>query len=386
MTRPSHVDSQRIVSLLEELNQRLEVLAWLTEENLTEISTRQEDFSAILDPGLVKCLMVHLSLLREFNNFNPNTDGHVIDLEEKPDNVSDKDYEVADLLEKNTVDLTRWLTTDKDSFRFLSQSINNDSPGVSAFVDVSKDLRKLYLTKLITPVEEELSRERELEEIEQKLKKSKAEEADNNERLINLRRQREEGRENRNKEKHKLNIELEKNERETNDAIRDMLKKKETKMNKLKKEYEAKEKEYSATKEKLAVDLKNLIVENKKQEEEWIKSKLKLQSNKIETTIKEYDKEMIENAQQLEREMKGYNENKEALEMLEENIRQLRMEKARIEEENKREALKLKNYDNLQQQKELASAYIAAHWKGLKSRQDYEKLKKTKKKGRKKAK
>ena len=111
-----------------------------------------------------------------------------------------------------------------------------------------------------------------------------------------------------------------------------------------------------------------------------IKTKQKLLSNKIEVTIKEYDKEMIENSMQLERETKAYNENKEALEMLEEHIRQLRMEKDRIEEENKREAIKAKNYESLQQQKEIASAYIASHWKGLKARQEYEKLKKNKKK------
>jgi len=83
---------------------------------------------------------------------------------------------------------------------------------------------------------------------------------------------------------------------------------------------------------------------------------------------------------QLEREAKAFSENKESLEMLEEHIRQLRMEKERIEEESKREAIKAKNYESLQQQKEMASAYISAHWKGLKTRQEYEKLKKNKKK------
>ena len=33
MSKPSHADSQRIVSLLDEMNHRLEVLSCLTEEN-----------------------------------------------------------------------------------------------------------------------------------------------------------------------------------------------------------------------------------------------------------------------------------------------------------------------------------------------------------------
>ena len=380
MTRPSHVDSQRIISLLDEEIHRLDVLSWLTEENLIEISSRKEELSKILDPGLVKCLMAHLSLLQEFNNHNPENEGHVIDLEEKSDNVTDEAYEVADLLEKNTIEVTRWLALDEDSFKYLSQSISIGNSGVPSFIEVFKDLKKLYLTKLITPVEEELSRERELEEIEIKLKKSKNEESENNERLINLRKQREEGRENRNKIIQNLRIELEKNERETNEIIKNTLRKTENLKNKMKKEYDARDNEHSQTKEKLREIWNNLKIENKKNEEDMIKTKQKLLSNKIEVTIKEYDKEMIENSMQLERETKAYNENKEALEMLEEHIRQLRMEKDRIEEENKREAIKAKNYESLQQQKEIASAYIASHWKGLKARQEYEKLKKNKKK------
>lgn len=386
MTRPSHVDSQRIISLLDEMNHRLEVLSWLTEDNLSEISSRQEDISKILDPGLVKCLMAHLSLLRGFNNYNPENEGHVLDIEEKVDSVTDEAYEVADLLEKNTIEITRWLASDKDSFHYLSQSINIGNSGVPGFIEATKDLRKLYVTKLITPVEEELSRERELEEIEAKLKKSKAEESENNEKLINLRRQREEGRENRNKEIQKLRIELEKNDRETTETLKNLSKKNETALNRMKKEYDAKDNEYAQQKEKLREELYTKRVENKKSEEDMIRTKQKLQSNKIEITIKEYDREMNENATQLERESKAYAENKEALEMLEEHIRQLRMEKERIEEENKREAMKVKDFESLQQQKEIASAYIASHWKGLKTRQEYEKLKKNKKKRGKKAK
>ena len=218
---------------------------------MIEISSRKEELSKILDPGLVKCLMAHLSLLQEFNNHNPENEGHVIDLEEKSDNVTDEAYEVADLLEKNTIEVTRWLALDEDSFKYLSQSISIGNSGVPSFIEVFKDLKKLYLTKLITPVEEELSRERELEEIEIKLKKSKNEESENNERLINLRKQREEGRENRNKIIQNLRIELEKNERETNEIIKNTLRKTDALKTKMKKEYDARDNEHSQTKEKL---------------------------------------------------------------------------------------------------------------------------------------
>ena len=384
MSRPSHVDSQRMISLLDEFNHRLEVLSCLTEENLIEISSRQEEFSKFLDPNLVKCLMAHLSLLRGFNNFNPENHGKVIDTEERVDNLKDEDYDVADLLEKHTIEVTRWIASDSYSFKYITESLTLGNSGVPAFLDAARDLRKLYITKLLTPVEEELSRERELEEIEAKLKKAKIEETENNEKLNNLRLQRDEGRTNRNNELQKLKLEREKNERETAEEIRKISKEVETKLNKMKRDFDKEDKEHEQTKEKLTETLNTLRAENKAKEEELIKAKQKQQSNKIEVTIKEYDKEMIENTTQHERETKAHNENKESLEMLEEHIRQLRMEKDRIEEESKREAIKAKDYESLQHQKEMASAYIAAHWKGLKARQDYEKLKKgRKRKGRK---
>jgi hypothetical protein len=371
-----------MISLTDEFILRLEVLSWLTEDNLVEISTQQERFSSILDPGLVKCLIDHLSLLRDFNNFNPETDGQVIDTEEKSENISEEAYEIAELLEKNTIEVTRWLSHDKESFKFLSQVVNTASSGVPTFLDVAKDLRKLYLIKLITPVEEELSREQELEEIDAKLKKAKAEEAENNIRLVNLKRQREEGKESKNKEIQKLRIELEKNERETTESIKDTQKKNEQRYLKLKKENDSKTNEYEIKREKLRETLNNLRIENKKNEEEMIKNKQKLQSNKIEVTIKEYDKEMIENTQQLDRETKAFTENKHSLEATENLIREIRMEKSRRDEEEKKDSAKRANFEQMQKQKDLASAYIAAHWKGLKTRQDYEKLKKSKKKRR----
>ena len=117
-------------------------------------------------------------------------------------------------------------------------------------------------------------------------------------------------------------------------------------------------------------------------EEEMIKNKQKLQSNKIEITIREYDKEMIENTQQFDRETKAFMENKHSLEATENLIREIRMEKTRREEEEKKDSAKRANFEQMQKQKDVASAYIASHWKGLKTRQDYEKLKKSKKKRR----
>jgi len=58
--------------------------------------------------------------------------------------------------------------------------------------------------------------------------------------------------------------------------------------------------------------------------------------NRIGDNIRDYDTNMTENQQQNEREEKNFEENKKALEMIEDHIRQLRMEKKRMEEEEKK--------------------------------------------------
>ena len=70
-----------------------------------------------------------------------------------------------------------------------------------------------------------------------------------------------------------------------------------------------------------------------------------MQTTKIEDKIKAYDDEMIKSAGGLERETKGFEENKKALEMLADHISQLRMEQKRMAEEEERDALKRKNYE-----------------------------------------
>lgn len=66
--------------------------------------------------------------------------------------------------------------------------------------------------------------------------------------------------------------------------------------------------------------------------------------------------------------------------MLDHQIRELRIEKARMMEEAKREMQRRKNYEEMLRQRELAAEYVQAHWKGLKNRAEYEKLKKARRK------
>ncbi|CAG9312140.1 unnamed protein product [Blepharisma stoltei] len=383
MARPTHVDSQRIISLLEEMNQKLRILSWLSEENLEEVSYRQEELSSILDGDLVISLINHLRLMQAFNQYITKSDGRLIDIHDIDieNEIPEDAKTIGHHLEVSTSEVCRWLAKDPSSFEYLTKMISRTSSGTRNFSETTKDLQKLYLNKLMTPVEEEMNRERELQEIEEKLTKSKQEESSWNDKLTNLRRQREEGRENRNKEIQKLKAEIEKIKKETEDRINGINKTIQNRQKKSKQEYESKFTSLAQQFEQLTKEVDDLRAANKVKEDSLIGNKQKLM-HRLGDNIKDYDRDMIDNQQQHEREEKTFNENKKALEMIEDHIRQLRMEKKRMEEEEAKEALKRKNFDALMSQKNTASEYISAHWKGYKSRLDYEKLKKSKKKRR----
>lgn len=179
MARPTHVDSQRIISLLEEMNNKFKILTFLSEENLEEVSYRQEELSSVLDGDLVISLINHLSLMQAFNQYITKGDGRVIDIHDIDieNELADEAKTIGQHLEVSTSELCRWLMNDSVSYNYLSKSIGKSSQGLKNFADLTRDLQKLYLNKLMTPVEEEMNRERELQEIEEKLVKSKQEES-----------------------------------------------------------------------------------------------------------------------------------------------------------------------------------------------------------------
>ena len=268
--------------------------------------------------------------------------------------------------------------SDAESFKCLETSIKSYSAPMQSFAEVMRDVKKLYLSKLTTPAEEELSRERELTEIEEKLVKARAEENLWSEKLARLRREREQGREARNDELQKLKSEIEKLKKETEDQIKRINDNTNKKSKETASEYSSKIEKLRAETKVLAKDVNELRSQNKDAQDRMLNTRQKLQTGRIEDNIREYDKRMYENTEQLDRESKAFDDHKKALEMLADHISQLRMEQKRMAEEEERDAQKRKDYEMVLKQKSQAAEFVAAHWKGLKARQEYEKLKKTK--------
>lgn len=172
MARPTHVDSQRIISLLDEMQKKVRVLNWLTEDNLGQVEYNMTELLQILPLGIVEELSNHQAYVRAFNDSNIKGDGKLIDFtdaEAEYEGLEDS-KDAAQKLEKSTLKITRELSLDSETLKYLITVIpDTSSSGIYGFLDIGRDLRKLFLAKLMTPIEEEMSREIELEEIEEKV-------------------------------------------------------------------------------------------------------------------------------------------------------------------------------------------------------------------------
>ena len=158
MARPTNVDSQRIVTLMDEVISKARILSWLTEENLAQVESSKSDLENIMDPELLVVLLNHFTLLTGFNGYNTDEDTGYI-----KDEFDEESENIANHLSKSTNDLVRYFARDPDSLRYLTESFGDmKSPAILEIVNILVNLRKLAITKLMTPLDEELSREKEI--------------------------------------------------------------------------------------------------------------------------------------------------------------------------------------------------------------------------------
>ena len=158
MARPTNVDSQRIVTLMDEVISKARILSWLTEENLAQVEGSKSDLENIMDPELLVVLLNHFTLLTGFNGYNTDEDTGCI-----KDEFDEESENIANHLSKSTNDLVRYFARDPDSLRYLTESFGDmKSPAILEIVNILVNLRKLAITKLMTPLDEELSREKEI--------------------------------------------------------------------------------------------------------------------------------------------------------------------------------------------------------------------------------
>ena len=132
------------------------------------MESSKSDLENIMDPELLVVLLNHFTLLTGFNGYNTDEDTGYI-----KDEFDEESENIANHLSKSTNDLVRYFARDPDSLRYLTESFGDTkSPAILEIVNILANLRKLSITKLMTPLDEELSREKEIQAISEKLEKT----------------------------------------------------------------------------------------------------------------------------------------------------------------------------------------------------------------------
>ena len=381
MARPTHVDSQRIVSLIEETGERLRVLSWLSEDNLHSIAQSKSDLEASgFSHDFLDAFLAHYSLILSFQQTNVTEEGTIMDIDHPE--LSDEGREVAQRLQKSTMSLTRLLVKNREAYGVLKAKISaTGSAAILGFVDAMQDLRKLILSKLTTPIEEEMSREKELEAIQEKLAKAKEEEARSERELFKMREERNKAKENRAATVGNLKAVLGEVKGKTEQRIKQIDKEFEQRHTQQTNAYMERLNKLGLTVTQLEKEIEELQKQNQ-DEEESIRAKIKRAETRARNPISTYDSEMTEKTDTYNRLSEKAAEEQNRLSQLEENYRQIQAERARLAEMERRETQRREMELKRLMQRNMAAEFIQAHWKGYSERLEFEKLKKKYRMGR----
>eukprot|EP00437_Effrenium_voratum_P004582 CAMPEP_0181437430 /NCGR_PEP_ID=MMETSP1110-20121109/21375_1 /TAXON_ID=174948 /ORGANISM="Symbiodinium sp., Strain CCMP421" /LENGTH=385 /DNA_ID=CAMNT_0023561057 /DNA_START=39 /DNA_END=1196 /DNA_ORIENTATION=+ len=380
--KPTNIDAQRILAIMDELKEKLTFLSFVSAQVLAGL--QGEDGSAtveILGPELMKTFSEQLRLedLYVMASNGEGGYGHNEDSEEMREDVKS--------LQKNTLELCRKMKAVPNVVQELRNFQDRESrpAAMIQFLKTLADMQELTLKRLSTTVEEEKSRQELLEHYKSREAEASARRQQLDRDLAHIRRECERAQSHRNEILTKLKADL--------INVKDT---KTDKMNALRNKYEQRMKEhqeaFEAKRDELQKKINTLTESNKKlkgqsldEEMDQIRKAKRYEMDvdgvitRYDTEVKELAKNYSENAEHLKKEQRQLGDLREHFEKVEE-------EKACIAAEELVAAARKQKSDNDKRTKNEMAAMLQAYWRGILKREEYkeEKKKAKKKKGGKK--
>ena len=389
MSKPINVEAQRIEKLLKETCQKLEILSYLTSELFDALQKSEQDLSSSFGRELAELLRVHAELEQSFKANNVGPDGKMTELDDEF--LPEEAKGVAASLKKTTLKLVRTFYLQPDlliklrSFFGDQRSSQVNTTEMIGFLDACEDLKKLWGYKLVMPIEEELTMKTTVERLITKKAELETTKDTKKEQLSKYMEEQNEQKEQRENEINTLRRNIAEQNASKATEIDKIIADSDKRQEENKKTHEDRVKKLKARIDALEKELEQINSSNQREE-----IKLRGDCKRAETNFKEklneYDQEMEEKTEALEKLKQDYEVKKRDLQTVEEMYRGLQEEKERKELEDKKmrekEDKRSTEYTALNQ----AAEWIQAHWQGLRTRRDFEKILKARKKGRKKKK
>lgn len=375
-SKPTNVDAQRILAIMDELKEKLTYLSVISSQVLEGVQAEEGQATAeLLGAELMKQFQEQIRLEELYLVANTASDGTFTQADD-----TDEQREDAKLLQKNTLELCRKMKSIPTIVTVLSP-FQETRPGAAIqFVKTLVDMQELILKRLTSTVEEERSRQELLEHYrshEEELTKRR-QQLDKD--LAHIHRERERAQTQRTEQLTKLKADLQDVKDSTEARMEQLRKHYESRMRDHQEAFNEREKKYKEQIEKLQGTNTKLRGESLEDEQVLLKKKSRFETD-VAHVISDYDKEIREMAYNVTEHLDGESKETKQLMELKEHFSKIDSERYAIDAEeaitkarrNKMEAEKKKRTES--------AALVQAFYRGIVQRDQFMEMKKKLRKG-----
>lgn len=376
VSKPTNIDAQRILAIMDELKEKLTYLSVAKPQVLAGLQSEEGQAACeLVGPELLKQFAEQMRLEELYVVANAAADrdfGHG----EEGDEVREEEHS----LKKNTLELCRRMRAIPNIVTELRNFQERDATrNVIQFLQTLQAMQELTLKRLTTTVEEEHSRTELLDHYKCREAEASKRRQQLEKDLTHLKSACERAQSMRNEILTKLKADL-----------LDVRDSKQERMAQLQNRYETRMKDheaaFAAKEEDLRKKINALKDANKKNrasnEDEELDQKSKASRKKmdVESVIKQYDVQVKDMAYTLGEHMDLYKKEQKQYNELADHFKKVNEEKATIEAEEAIAAARRKKRDDERRRKDDSAALVQAFWRGIIQREVYGGMKKAKKK------
>lgn len=380
-SKPTNIDAQRILAIMDELKEKLTYLSVVTPQVLEGLQS---------EDGQAACELLGPELMKQFTEQIRLEELYMIQNQAQQDYGNDGEGEDVredkKSLQKNTLELCRKMKSTPNIVQELRNFQETRPAQMVQFLKTLVDMQELTLKRLTTTVEEERSKMELLEHY-------KIKEADASKRrqqlekdLNHVRREKDRSQSHRTEILTKLKADL-----------LDVKENKLDRMNSLRSRYENRMKDYqdqfNARKEDMEKRIEALKAKNKKLRDESQadeasqKKAVRRFEMDVGKEIETYDNAIKEMAHNLNEHQEGFKKEQRQLMELKEHFSKVEAEKECIANEDGLSDARRSKIEYEKNRRNESSALVQAFWRGILQREQYQIMKKNKKKkGKKKGK
>jgi len=377
-SKPTNIDAQRILAIMDELKEKLTYLSVVTPQVLEGLQSDEGQATVeLLGNDLMKKIVEQIRLEELYVASNTTSDGSFA-LAEDNDDVR----ETVERLQKNTLDLCRRMKVIPNIVPELRNFQETRPTNMLQFLRTLAEMQELTLKRLTTTVEEERSRQELLEHYvgreEAASKRRQQLEKD----LAHIRREKERAGSARTEVLTKLKADLLDVKDSTELRMKQLRDHYEGRMNEHQEKFNAQQEQLTKSIATLKDANKNMRIAGQEDELGLRRQKVRRETD-VENVIKSYDSAVMEMVVDFNSHVDEYKKEQKSLQELKEHFSKVDAEKERISHEDAISRTRMKKSEMERQNRQRSASTVQAFWRGIMQREEFVKMKKaSKKKGK----